>query len=127
MIYYVNFMHGKVMKKNAAASLLPSVQMPLVILGQYIKQARQSRGWTVAEAAARIVVAPATYKRIEAGDPSVSVGSWATALFQLQMLAQVVAAAAPANDVLGTALRATKAVKRVRKSKAVTTSDDYDF
>ena len=117
------------MKKDTAASLLPSVQLPLVTLGQHIKHARQSRGWTVAEAAARIVVAPATYKRIEAGDPSVSVGSWATALFQLQMLDQVVAAAAPQNDALGTALRATKSIKRVRKSKAekVSTGDDYDF
>ena len=117
------------MKKDVAASLLPSVQPPLVTLGQHIRHARQSRGWTVAEAAARIVVAPATYKRIEAGDPSVSVGSWATALFQLQILNQVVAAAAPENDVLGTALRAKQSIKRVRKSKAekINASDNYDF
>lgn len=117
------------MKKDTAASLLPSVKLPLATLGQHIKHARQSRGWTVAEAAARIGVASATYKRIEAGDPSVSVGSWATALFQLQMLDQVVAAASPQNDILGTALRATQSIKRVRKTKAekVGTGDDYDF
>jgi transcriptional regulator with XRE-family HTH domain len=114
------------MKKNVAASLLPSVQAPLHDLGQHIKLARQSRGWTVAEAAARVVVSPATYKRIEAGDPSVSAGSWATALFQLQLLDQVVSAAAPLNDAIGLALRATQAVKRVRKSKAKA-GDDYDF
>ncbi|PHV11447.1 helix-turn-helix domain-containing protein [Chitinimonas sp. BJB300] len=112
------------MKKSISASLLPSVESPLRELGQHIRTARQSRGWTVAEAAARMVISPATYKRIEAGDPSVSMASWATALSQLQLLGKVVTAAAPINDPLGEALRADRLSKRIRKPKK---EDDYDF
>lgn len=112
------------MKKSVQASLLPSVESPLRELGQYVRTARQARGWTIAEAAARIVISPATYKRIEAGDPSVSMGAWANTLSQLQLFGQVVAAVAPAQDKLGEALRVDTAKRRVRKPKV---SDDYDF
>lgn len=112
------------MKKTSAASLLPSAQVPLHALGQHIRAARQARGWTIAETAARAVMSPATYKRIEAGDPSVSMTSWANVLLQFNLLTQCVAAVAPAQDALGEALRAEQAPKRVRKVKA---KDDYDF
>lgn len=112
------------MKKSTHASLLPSLQAPLHELGRHIRLARQSRRWTVAEAAARMVISPATYKRIEAGDPSVAMASWAAALFQLQLLQQVVDAAAPHQDKLGEALRAEQAPKRIRDTDQ---SDDYDF
>lgn len=114
------------MKKSTEASLLPSAGNPLKELGRHIRAARQARGWTIAEAAARTVISPTTYKRIEAGDASVSMASWAGALQQMQLLAQVVAAAAPANDALGQALRSDKAVQRVRKPKSKA-GDDYDF
>lgn len=113
------------MKKSSHASLLPSVATPLRELGQHVRAARQARGWTIAEAAARVVVSPATYKRIEAGDPSVSMAAWANTLSQLQLLNQVVAATAPANDTLGEVLRASTAIQRVRKSRKL--KDDYDF
>lgn len=112
------------MRKTSSASLLPSVESPLRELGQYIRAARQARGWTIAETAARGVMSPATYKRIEAGDPSVSMTSWANVLFQFKLLEQCVAALAPAQDRLGEALRADQASKRVRKPKV---RDDYDF
>ncbi len=114
------------MKRNANASLLPSLESPLKRLGQHLRAARQSRRWTIAEAAARVVTSTGTYKRLEAGDPSVSVGTWASALMQMQMLDAVVAATAPAADRLGETLRAQTAIKRVRKPKA---KDDarYDF
>ncbi|KAF0811375.1 hypothetical protein IGB42_04141 [Andreprevotia sp. IGB-42] len=112
------------MKKSTTASLLPSVAAPLLALGQHIRSARQARGWTIAEAAARVVVSTATYKRIEAGDPSVSMASWANTLCQLQLLDAVIGAAAPAQDALGEGLRAAQASKRIRKAKV---KDDYDF
>jgi len=113
------------MKKSSQASLLPSVEAPLRELGQHLRAARQARGWTIVETAARVVVSPATYKRIEAGDPSVSMSAWANTLSQLQLLSQLVAVAAPANDVLGEALRASTTTQRVRKPKKL--KDDYDF
>lgn len=112
------------MKKNSSASLLPSVESPLHELGRHIRAARQARGWTIAEIAARAVMSPATYKRMEAGDPSVSMTSWANVLFQFKLLEQCVAAVAPAQDRLGEALRADQVSKRVRKPKV---KDDYDF
>ncbi len=114
------------MKKNTEASLLPSVGNPLKEFGLHIRAARQARSWTIAEAAARAVISPTTYKRIEAGDASVSMASWAGVLHQMQLLAQVVAAAAPASDALGQALRSDKAIQRVRKPKPKA-GDDYDF
>lgn len=113
------------MKKEINASVLPAALPPLVLLGQSIRAARQARGWTVAEAAARVVTSPATYKRIEAGDPAVGMGFWANALLQLGLLDGVVAAAAPSMDKLGEALRAAKAPKRVGRARKQ--ADDYDF
>lgn len=104
------------MKKDAKAALLPALSLPLQQLGRHLRAARQGRGWTVAEAAARAVISPATYKRMEAGDPSVSMGAWAAVLFQLRLLDAVIAATAPAMDEVGEALRARKAVKRVRSA-----------
>jgi len=112
------------MKRNANASLLPSLEQPLKQIGQHLRLARQSRGWTIAEASARIVVSSATYKRMEAGDPSVAFGSWAAALQQFQLLQAVITATAPAADIQGEALRGAKMIKRVRKPKD---DDRYDF
>ncbi len=114
------------MKRSAKAALMPSLELPLKQIGRHLRAARQSRGWTVAEAAARVVISTATYKRIEAGDPSVSFGAWASAMFQLQLLDAVTAATAPAADRLGEALREYKAVKRVRKP-GVKDESRYDF
>ena len=46
------------MKKNSSASLLPAAVQPLHQLGQHIRAARQARGWTIAETAARAVMSP---------------------------------------------------------------------
>lgn len=114
------------MKKDINASILPSLETPLKQMGKYVRAARQARDWTIAEASARIGVSTATYKRIEAGDPAVAFGSWMTALFQLQLLDQVVLATAPAADKLGEALRALKAPKRIRSKKSGG-EERYDF
>ena len=113
------------MKKSASASILPSAQEPLVQLGLSVRRARQARRWTIAEAAARVMVSPATIKRLEAGDPSVAIGTWANLLSQLGLINAVVAAASPANDPVGEALRAREAPQRIRKRKAE--DDRYDF
>lgn len=118
------------MKKDVQASLLPSVRDPLLRLGQFVRLARQSRRWTIDEAAQRVMVSPATIKRLEAGDPAVSMGAWANTLAQFGLLEKIVEAAAPAQDALGEALRSQRVVKRVRKSaKEAEVAEDkrYDF
>lgn len=112
------------MKRNVNAALLPSLEQPLKQLGQHIRLARQSRGWTVAEAAVRIVVSESTYKRMEAGDPKVSMGYWAAVLQQFNLLGKVVEATGPTQDKVGQALRACESRQRVRKPKE---DDKYDF
>lgn len=113
------------MKKEARAALPPLLVEPLRALGRNLRAARQARGWTIAEAAARCLVSPATYKRMEAGEPSVAIGTWATALAQCQLLDAWVAATAPQVDPLGEALRARRAPRRVRKP--VDEDSRYDF
>lgn len=115
------------MKKDVQASLLPSVRDPLLRLGQFARLSRQSRRWTIDETAQRVMVSPATIKRLEAGDPSVSMGTWANTLAQFGLLEKLVAAAAPANDTLGEALRLQDKVQRVRKRAKKTEEDRYDF
>ena len=113
------------MKKSVNNSILPSLEIPLQEMGKHVRAARQARNWTIAEAAARIGVSTATYKRIEAGDPAVAFGSWMTTFMQMQLLEQIVAVTAPAADKLGEALRELKAPKRIRSKKSG--DDRYDF
>ena len=113
------------MQKSAATSILPSAREPLAQLGLSVRRARQARRWTIEETATRVMASPATIKRLEAGDPSVAVGTWANVLSQLALLDRVVAAASPSNDQLGEALRARETPKRVRKRKSE--EDRFDF
>ncbi|MBS1209696.1 MAG: transcriptional regulator, family [Proteobacteria bacterium] len=113
------------MKKQASAALPTLLIEPLRTLGRNLRAARQARGWTIAEAAARSLVSPATYKRLEAGEPSVAIGTWITALAQFQLLEAWLATTAPQADALGEALRARKAPRRVRKS--ADEDSRYDF
>ena len=99
------------------------VEADVVVLAGDIHTGTRGMVWA---RAARIGVSPATYKRIEAGDPAVAFGSWMTAFMQMQLLAQIVAATTPAADKLGEALRELKAPKRIRSKKAAS-DDRYDF
>jgi transcriptional regulator with XRE-family HTH domain len=46
-----------------------------VLLGQQIRIGRRERGWTAAELARRVGVAETTLRKVERGDPSVSLGA----------------------------------------------------
>ena len=104
------------MRKEISASVFAAVHGASHTLGQHIRAARQSRGWTMAEAAERSLISLATYKRIEAGDPAVASGLLLQVLFQMGLLHQLVDAVTPASDQLGEALRRDQAPKRIRKS-----------
>jgi transcriptional regulator with XRE-family HTH domain len=53
----------------------------LEVLGNQIKMARHTRGWTVADLAARLGVNPRTVTNIESGSPTVSIGTVFNAAF----------------------------------------------
>ncbi len=53
----------------------------LGVLGNQIKQARHARKWSIADLAARLGVNPRTVTNVEAGAPSVSIGTVFNAAF----------------------------------------------
>jgi DNA-binding XRE family transcriptional regulator len=59
----------------------------LEIAGNNIRNARQAKGLTQKTLAARMFVTAATLRKVERGDPSVSVGVTASALWALDMSA----------------------------------------
>lgn len=113
------------MKRVVGASIFTHVNQASIEMGRNIRAARQARGWTMAATAERSLISLATYKKIEAGDPSVAFGFWLQTLFQLGLMEQVSQATAAHTDKLGEALRAEQSPKRVRTpSKG---KDAYDF
>jgi hypothetical protein len=64
--------------------------------------------------AERSLISLGTYKKTEAGNPSVVFGFWLQTLFQLGLMEQVSQATAPHTDKLGEVLRAEQSPPRVR-------------
>lgn len=55
--------------------LLPQTRQALEILGMRVAEGRRLRGWTAQELAERVGVTRKTLSKVEAGDPSVAVGT----------------------------------------------------
>ena len=70
----------------------------------------------------RLGVAKSTYLRLEKGDPSVSMGVYAMALFVLGLGDPLSALAEPGRDTQGLLLEAERLPKRVRVKKLPTSS-----
>lgn len=75
-------------------------------LGRDLALARRKRGLSTADMAERLFVSRDTLWRLERGDPSVSLGTFATALFVLQLHSRLAGLAAPESDVIGLSARA---------------------
>src|SRR5229473_8013328 len=73
-------------------------------LGRDLALARRKRGISTSDMAARLFVSRDTLWRLERGDPTVSLGTLATAAFVLQLHDRVANLAAPASDELALAL-----------------------
>ena len=101
--------------KAGIRDVLPArTRRSLQKLGADISVARRRRALTVAMMAERMGVAKSTYSRIEKGDPTVSVGAYAMALFALglgEVLGEVLDAS---RDEQGLALAEESLPKRVR-------------
>ena len=68
---------------NAKAMLPAPVERNLRALGENIRVARKRRKESLATFAQRLQISIPTLRRIEAGDPSVSMAAYATALWAL--------------------------------------------
>lgn len=90
----------------------------LAKLGSDLRAARLRRRITMALMAERAFISRGTLQKVEQGDPSVSLGIYATVLFILGMVDRVGALAEPREDHLGMALDQERLPKRVRSIRA---------
>ena len=104
-------------KRSPAIDALPSaVRAHLRMLGENLAIARKRRREPLASWALRIGVSEPTLARMEKGDPSVSMGVYATALWLMGRAQALPECAAPEHDqgALEDAVRVAKA-RSVRK------------
>ena len=103
-------------------SKAPAIPLPaaraLRKLGRELALARRKRRISTADMAGRLFVSRDTLWRMERGDPTVSVGTLATALFVLQLHERLADLAAPAEDALALSLDEAHLPKRIRGRRA---------
>jgi hypothetical protein len=83
-------------------------------LGRDIKDARRRRRIPMAIAAQRASVSMPTLIRVERGNPSVSIGSYATVLFVMGMADRLADLVDARNDAVGLQLEEENLPKRIR-------------
>ena len=94
---------------------LPAVRA-LRDLGRDLALARRRRGISTADLAARLFVGRSTLWRLEKGDPTVSIGTLATAAFILQLHDRLARLAEPAQDLLALRLDEQRLPRRIRRN-----------
>jgi DNA-binding XRE family transcriptional regulator len=110
------------MSKRSLAinSMPPAVGSQLRALGEHLSVARKRRRETLKVWAQRIGISEPTLVRMEKGDPSVSVGVYATALWLVGRASALSDLAAPEHDrgALEDAVRVAKA-RAVRRPTSI--------
>ena len=86
-------------------------------LGRDLALARRKRGISTADMAGRIFVSRDTLWRLERGDPTVALGTLATAAFILQLHDRLANLAAPSSDALALSLDERRLPKRIRRPR----------
>jgi transcriptional regulator with XRE-family HTH domain len=84
-------------------------------IGDAIRTARIRRRKTAADVAGRLGVSLPTLRKLETGDPGVSVGTFLAALWLLDLSPAVMAALDPAKDEVGLTLDMARMPQRVRQ------------
>ena len=87
-------------------------------LGRDLAVARRKRGISTRDMATRLAVSRDTLWRLERGDPSVAVGTLATAVFVLQVHQRLAELAAPSRDEVALALDERRLPQRIRGPRA---------
>ena len=101
---------------TAQSNPLPVTQA-LRKLGRDLAIARRKRGISTADMAGRLFVSRDTLWRLERGDPTVAVGTMATAAFVLQLHEGLANLAAPAKDDLALSLDERRLPQRIRRPR----------
>jgi len=85
--------------------------------GERIAVARKRRQQTQLDLAERMNVDVRTLRRVEAGDPRVTLGAYMAALWALGLIKQLDDVASPAHDMQGQALAIDRLPERVRRRR----------
>ncbi|MFM9972582.1 MAG: helix-turn-helix domain-containing protein [Burkholderiales bacterium] len=88
-------------------------------LGENISMARRRRRQTQADLAARMMVSLPTVRRVENGDPSVSIAIYYSALWALGLLNDVRGIAKPDEDKSAQLLDLERLPERVRHARSL--------
>lgn len=91
-----------------------AVAKALIGLGADLSEARRRRRITAALLADRAGIHKLTLRKIERGDPGVSMGAYASTLFAMGLLEALASLAAPPKDSVGLSLESERLPKRVR-------------
>jgi transcriptional regulator with XRE-family HTH domain len=91
----------------------------LRLLGEDIKNARRRRRIQTALLAERAGISRVTLGKIEKGDPSVSMGGYASVLFSLGLIKQLETIAHSNHDIVGRELEEDRLPKRIRHPKRI--------
>ncbi|HEY3852857.1 MAG TPA: helix-turn-helix domain-containing protein [Verrucomicrobiae bacterium] len=84
-------------------------------LGRDLALARRKRGISTSDMASRLFVSRDTLWRLERGDPTVALGTLATAIFILGLHERLANLAAPERDELGLVLGDRYVPKRIHR------------
>lgn len=87
-------------------------------LGRDLALARRKRGISTGDMAERLFVSRDTLWRLERGDPTVALGTLATAAFVLQLHERLANLAAPASDELALGLDERRLPQRIRRARS---------
>jgi transcriptional regulator with XRE-family HTH domain len=113
-----------IQKMQYDRNLPPAVSASLARLGDSIKTARKRRRINMQEMASRMFVSRKTLHRLERGDPGVSIGTLASALWLLGLDKDLLQIADPEHDKIGIYRERQNLPQRVR---APSPEDDLDF
>jgi transcriptional regulator with XRE-family HTH domain len=108
------------MRSSIHDVLPPQVRRSLTKFGTDLALARRKRHLTMAMMAERLGVAKSTYLRVEKGDPTVSLGMYAMALFVLGFGDPFGDLVDASRDEQGLLLDAERVPKRVRPKREPT-------
>jgi transcriptional regulator with XRE-family HTH domain len=111
-------------KATPSRKALPTaLRKTITLLGQDIATARTRRRIPQRLLAQRMMVSLDTLQRLEKGDPGVSIGVVASALWALGMSERLSALAAPDHDTVGKTEELARLPRRVRRTTPPSTLD----
>jgi hypothetical protein len=104
--------------RSSVIDILPSkVRRSLMKFGNDLGVARRKRRLTITMMTERLGVAKSTYMRVEKGDPTVSLGVYAMAMFALGLGEPLGDLVDPSHDEQGLLIDEERLPKRVRVRK----------